>query len=205
MPTIKLKPNSPDFDNGSSKGANDQATDTLCDMPGCDNQGEYRAPKHRGLNEYHEFCLEHVREYNKAWNFFEGMNETEVREQILKDWYGDRPTWKYRDFDNLEESLYQKSQIFRDGHAPDGKSKGDSHYVPEALRGTPEMEALAFLGLAPPVTFDEVKKQYKQLVKKYHPDFNPNDSAAEEKIKKINMSYTLLKVAFASYEDLQRA
>lgn len=195
MPTIRLKPQSPEFDDENPS----RVEVHQCDMPGCQDVGEHKAPKHRGLNEYHYFCLEHVREYNQAWNFFEGMSETEIKEQIYKDWYGDRPTWKYRDFHNLEESLYRKSDEFREGYK---KAEKENQYIPEHLKDTAEMEALAYLGLAPPVTFDEVRKQYKQLVKKYHPDRNPGDPAAEEKVKKINMSYTLLKVAFTSYEEL---
>ena len=43
-----------------------------CDHAGCDLPGLYPAPKSRQrLNERYHFCLEHVREYNKKWNFFE--------------------------------------------------------------------------------------------------------------------------------------
>ena len=65
MPTIKLKPQSPEFDENKPKVEKHE-----CDMPNCDDIGEYKAPKHRGLNEYYHFCIEHVREYNKAWNQF---------------------------------------------------------------------------------------------------------------------------------------
>ena len=197
MPTIKLKPQSPEFDENASK-----PEILICDMPGCDDEAEHKAPKHRNLNEYYHFCLDHVREYNKAWNFFDGMSDQEVKEHIYKDMYGDRPTWKYRDFQNLEETLYRKSETFREGYARAEKD-AETHYIPEHLKGTPEMEALAYLGLVPPITFDEVKKQYKILVKKYHPDHNPDDKDADEKIKKINMSYTLLKVAFTNYEQIE--
>ncbi len=197
MPTIKLKPQSPEFDDAKSKVKTHE-----CDMPDCYDVAEHKAPKHRGLNEYYHFCIEHVREYNKAWNFFEGMSDQEMKEEIYKGWYGDRPTWQYRNFHNLEETLYRKSESFREGYAK-AEKEAEKNYVPEHLKGTPEMEALAYLGLVPPITFDEVKKQYKILVKKYHPDRNPDDDDADEKIKKINMSYTLLKVAFTSYEQIE--
>ncbi len=198
MPTIKLKPQSAEFDDGNTSRTQLHE----CDMPDCYDTGEHKAPKHRGLNEYYHFCLEHVREYNKAWNFFEGMSDQEMKEEIYKGWYGDRPTWQHRDFHNLEETLYRKSEAFRAGYKK-AEEESKTHYVPEHLKGTPEMEALAYLGLVPPITFDEVKKQYKILVKKYHPDRNPDDKDADEKIKKINMSYTLLKVAFTSYEQIE--
>ena len=46
----------------------------VCDAPGCKEEGQHPAPKsRRKANERYYFCLEHVREYNKAWNYFEGM------------------------------------------------------------------------------------------------------------------------------------
>jgi molecular chaperone DnaJ len=39
---------------------------------------------------------------------------------------------------------------------------------------------------------DEIKKAYRKLSKKYHPDLNPNDTEAEEKFKEINEAYSVL-------------
>ena len=39
---------------------------------------------------------------------------------------------------------------------------------------------------------DEIKKAYRKLARKYHPDVNPGDKAAEEKFKEINESYEVL-------------
>ena len=48
-------------------------------MPGCPHAGEYRAPKSRAqLNDYWWFCLEHVRAYNAAWDFYRGMSPAEI-------------------------------------------------------------------------------------------------------------------------------
>ena len=50
-----------------------QTEDTArkCDHPGCNEPGEYRAPKDRRLKEYYWFCLKHVQEYNAKWNYYE--------------------------------------------------------------------------------------------------------------------------------------
>ncbi|MDO4357425.1 MAG: J domain-containing protein [Clostridia bacterium] len=45
------------------------------------------------------------------------------------------------------------------------------------------------LGLSPNASDDEVKKAYRQLAKKYHPDLNPGDKNAEAKMKEINAAY----------------
>ena len=40
---------------------------------------------------------------------------------------------------------------------------------------------------------EELKKQYKKLAKKYHPDLNPEDAKAEENLKNINEAYQIIK------------
>ena len=42
-------------------------------------------------------------------------------------------------------------------------------------------------------TIDEIKKSYRRLAKKYHPDKNPNDKSAEEKFKEVSEAYEVLK------------
>ena len=59
---------------------------THCQHPDCDKPGVYRAPKSRKqLNEYFWFCLDHVRDYNKAWDYYAGMSETEQLSPKTKD------------------------------------------------------------------------------------------------------------------------
>src|SRR5690606_9346686 len=54
-----------------------------CDWEGCEEPGEYKAPKGvRSEGQYHNFCLEHVRHYNKAFNFFAGMSPDELDEAL---------------------------------------------------------------------------------------------------------------------------
>jgi curved DNA-binding protein len=48
------------------------------------------------------------------------------------------------------------------------------------------------LGVSKTATADEVKQAYRRLARKYHPDVNPNDKAAEEKFKDINEAYEVL-------------
>lgn len=59
------------------------------------------------------------------------------------------------------------------------------------------------LGLSSGASEDEVTAAYRKLAKKYHPDLNPGDKAAEEKMRQINAAYEQIKTqktGGASYE-----
>lgn len=174
-------------------------------MYGCAECGEFRAPKHRGLNEYYHFCLTHVQEYNKAWNFFSGMSDDEVMDHMRKSYYGFRPTWKYGvngdATDALRDQIHKTYHFTEEPRPRNNQNQGYS--APNGFESTsPEFQALAIMGLAPPVDLKTIKTRYKELAKKHHPDLNRGCSQSEELLKQVNMAYTILKLAFEKFEDL---
>src|SRR6478735_4893007 len=68
---------------------------TPCDWEGCEEPGEYKAPKGaRSEGQFHHFCLEHVRHYNSAFNFFADMTESEREKHLYTTAQTDgRPSW----------------------------------------------------------------------------------------------------------------
>ena len=161
----------------------------LCDLPGCGARGEYRAPKSREtLSDYWWFCLEHVRAYNAAWDFYKGMSPVQIEAQLRADTSWQRPTWPLGrlgaariDEDQLRDPLQAM------GVGP-GKRRRPTDEAPSELR-----EPLATLGLNWPLTMDELKTRYKTLAKRHHPDANNGDRAAEERLKTINLAYAALR------------
>lgn len=51
-------------------------------------------------------------------------------------------------------------------------------------------DPFAVLGVTSSATEDEIKSAYRKLAKKYHPDLNPGDKAAEQKMREVNEAYT---------------
>lgn len=199
MPRIVLKPKSPEFADTAQK-----ESPAPCNMPGCASHGEFKAPKHRGLDEYYTFCYDHVKDYNKAWNFFSGMSDHEVEHHVYNSFYGDRPTWKYSGEGTAEENLRDAAEKLY-YHEEERPQQNDRTRTFQADSNSPEHEAMAIMGLAPPMTLEKIKERYKILAKKHHPDLNKNSASAAEQLKKINMAYTILKLAFEEYKKLPDA
>ncbi len=168
----------------------------LCDHPDCGKPGDYRAPKSRErLEEHYYFCLEHVREYNKAWNFFEGLSPEEIENYIRDATVWERPAWPLGQWGASEKKLREKALrgIFSE---PKKEEAAESCvFLPQA-----EREALAVLELEAPVDFATIKRRYRKLVKKHHPDVRGNGLADEEKFKAISLAFAMLRKAYAAEE-----
>jgi len=170
-----------------------------CEADGCEEAGEFRAPRSRDqLNEYRWFCLDHVRAYNKQWDYYAGMDAGEIEAHIRRDTTWQRPTWPLGGgaSGRLREDIrvHDPFNIF-------GGGIGGEEERAESFRrrrpATPEEKAAAVLDLTLPVSLAEVKKQYKQLVKRHHPDANGGDKDAEERLKSINEAYATLRASLA--------
>ena len=169
---------------------------TLCDRPNCTEPASHRAPKARSrLTDYYWFCLDHIREYNRSWNYCAGMTDTQVESEIRNDTVWRRPSWplggqdgvlsanaRFRDDLGVFEAVASTNAREERGKRteepkPDGKAKS----------------ALRIMNFDGPVTLTELKSRYKELVKRLHPDANGGDRDAEEKLKDINQAYATLK------------
>ena len=177
-----------------------------CDWEGCDKPGEYKAPKgHRSEGQYHHFCLEHVRHYNTAFNFFAGMEKDELEDALHAP-----PKAESRSTFGTGQTGPTAAKAARAAAARPGDKYGDPFGVfakyrhrqaqaPAAERIKPlheqDRRALETLGLIGPQKSDEIKRAYKTLVKIHHPDANGGDKSSEERLRTIIAAYSHLKKA----------
>ena len=168
-----------------------------CDHPDCHAVAEHRAPKSRDrLEDYFWFCLEHVREYNKSWNFCDGMDENQIESEIREDTVWRRPTWPMGSAENEKRWRFVREGDYSDkfgSFSGDFDAKSETYSSNRSRPDSPEVRAFRILGLDPTASLSELKARYKELVKTHHPDRNGGDKVAEERLKDINDAYSTLR------------
>lgn len=135
----------------------------MCDHAGCAERGDYPAPKSRYSKDKWYFCQEHAAEYNRSWNYFEGMSPEEA----------------------AREAEEEKK-------ASEGYARAGTWSFSDAPGATPERDALATLELDQGASEAQIKAQYRKLAKRYHPDTNQGDRKAAERFHQITAAYNLL-------------
>jgi hypothetical protein len=177
-----------------------------CAWEGCDQPGIYKAPKgHRFEGEYHHFCLEHVRHYNTAFNFFADMNEKEREAHLYNTSQTDgRPSWGL----GTKPGAYNGPRMPKRDPNSRAKRFSDPLHIwaryaranargpaPERTIKMHENDRRAFetLGFKTSAKSDEIKRAYKALVKIHHPDANGGDKTSEDRLRSIIAAYTHLK------------
>jgi curved DNA-binding protein CbpA len=166
-----------------------------CEWAGCRDDGTHRAPKGRDRDgEYFHFCIDHVREYNRGYNYFEGMTDDDVISYQKSALTGHRPTWSL----GLNRLRGHHGAATRaaaeDGFADPFGAFSDEEPAPQRkpIRNA-ERKALSTLGLDETAEGPEIKARYKTLVKRHHPDANGGAKSAEEKLREIIQAYSYLK------------
>ena len=174
----------------------------LCDHPGCEAGGDYRAPRSRiELDRYYWFCLDHVRAYNSAWNYYAGMSDNEVEAEIRRDTVWQRPTWRLGERHGPGPWMRDPFGVYEGNGQRHGERRTNGHAHGQARQAAARAasaceQALAVFDLEPPLTQGQLKARYKTLVKLHHPDAHGGDKDAEERLKIINQAYATLKASF---------
>lgn len=185
-----------------------------CQWDGCDKPGVHRAPVGRNAEgQFFLFCFEHVREYNKGYNYFSGLSDGEIARYQKEAITGHRPTWTVGVNKAAKDAPLHSTarsgaagpagatgsqQRFKDpfGFVSQARATGGSRFQTQG-RKLKTLEAKAFdtMELAANATAAEIKTRYKELVKKHHPDANGGDRGSEERFRAVIQAYQLLKQA----------
>ncbi|WP_338468499.1 DnaJ domain-containing protein [Novosphingobium sp. ZN18A2] len=174
-----------------------------CEAPGCEEAGEFRAPGMRpggfdGPGEWRWFCLDHVREFNSGYDWFEGMTAEEIldAQSPVSGWSSEtrafRPSAdadaapRWADFDDPLDAISARARMRRNDYARAQEATG---------RGIPPDERRAFevLGLGFDADRKALRSRYSALVRKYHPDRNGGDRSHEGRLQQVVDAYQKLK------------
>jgi hypothetical protein len=204
-----MKTNSPLFDSIRVKPDKDRrlkAELPPCQWPRCDAPAGHRAPKGRTRdNEYWQFCLEHVREYNNSYNYFAGMSDDAIARYQKDSLTGHRPTWKMGSIGGKERAKRARKEFRGPESAEDpfslfgeagDRTAGHARTAPEARKiFNAQRRALDALGLETDAKRVDIKARFKMLVKRHHPDANGGDRGSEDRLREIIQAYNYLKTA----------
>lgn len=183
-------------------------TGKACEWPGCEEAAAYRAPASpERLQEFRWFCLDHVREYNRGWNFFSGWTEEELDEQMRSDRTWERPTWTLKEGIKKPGSHWPHAEGqawarwgFQDPLEVLGEAATQNPGQPSERRTRfrrltrEEQRAMDTLGM-PHETEDraEVRGRYRELVKDLHPDMNGGNRTDEARLARVIRAWDILK------------
>lgn len=141
----------------------------VCDYEGCGNGGDKPAPKSRYSKDKWWFCREHAADYNRNWNYFAGMSETDKAraaaedEQLRRGFQNSANSWSWMASDETPGQRQRRA-------------------------------ALAVLGLDDDASGPEIKSRFRQLAKENHPDRNNGSKDAEDRFKRICAAHSVLAV-----------
>tara|TARA_Y100000590_G_scaffold251321_1_gene282220 strand:- start:56 stop:574 length:519 start_codon:yes stop_codon:yes gene_type:complete len=166
----------------------------ICDWENCKKIGSYKAPMERdNSRNFRYLCLEHIKIFNKNWNYFSNMTDDEIEFFIKSDLTWHKPTKSFASSDNFFKILWNnalddKINVFNNGGFKEFK---------RSKLSSKDRDALDVLGLKYGVKWEEIQKKFKGLVKKYHPDKNHGSKKYEDVLKKITLAYSQLKLTIS--------
>ena len=177
------------------------AAERPCDWEGCACAGRYRAPRGPDrLEEYWWFCLDHVRAWNRGWDFFRDWSDADFEAQSRADMVWDRPTWRLGagaraqtgtahaegrawarfGFDDPLDLLGRNATLNPGRHGREGPRPAAAPRLPPALS-----RAFEVLGAPETAGRAELRRRYRALVKDLHPDMNGGRRDAEARLGEV--------------------
>ena len=166
--------------------------ENICEWEKCKEIGKFKAPLEKDNSKnYKWLCKEHIKFFNKNWNYFEGMSQKEIENFLKSDLTWHRPTQKFGSSDNFFNILWNNA--LNDNF---NLFKGEKIFKGSKYNRLNERDKDAFkiMGLEINAEWLIIQKKFKTLVKKFHPDRNAGNKQFEDKLKKITLAYSHLKL-----------
>ena len=166
--------------------------ENICEWNSCKEIGKFKAPIEKDNSKnYRWLCEQHIKLFNKSWNYFEGMSQKEIENFIKSDVTWHRPTQKFGSSDNFfsilwNNALSDKFNLFNENSSVNilnGKKLNEK-----------DRDAFKIMGLELNADWSKIQSKFKTLVKKFHPDKNSGSKQFEDKLKKITLAYSHLKL-----------
>ena len=165
--------------------------ENICEWENCNVIGKFKAPVERdNSRSYKWLCEEHIKSFNKNWNYFEGMSQDEFEVFLKSDLTWHRPTQKFGSSDNFFSILWNNAlsdefNIFKEEKLI---NRLNGRKLTEK-----DKDAFRIIGINFSADWASIQKEFKTLVKKFHPDKNSGSKKFEDKLKKITLAYSHLK------------
>ena len=168
--------------------------ENICDYKNCKKIGKHKAPIEKdNSKKFKWLCLDHIKEFNKRWDYFKGMSDHEIYNSLKSDMTWHKPTQSFNSPDNFFNILWKNT-------LNEGKNILNSEYGKKIKTkinfSNKDIGAFKIIGLEVGTKWDIIQNQFKKLVKKYHPDMNAGDKKFEERLKIVTLAYTQLKLTY---------
>ena len=164
--------------------------ENICEWQNCNKSGNYKAPLEKDNSKNFKWLCEiHIKLFNKSWDYFDGMSQSEVEVFLKSDLTWHRPTQTFGASDNFFNILWNNALNDKFSFFKDERSIRNSIKLTEKDR-----EAFKIMDLDFHADWKTIQKKFKTLVKKFHPDRNSGNKKFEDKLKKITLAYSHLKV-----------
>ena len=171
----------------------------ICDWNNCFEIGQYKAPIEKdNSKEYRLLCLNHVKEFNKNWNYFSGMSDSQIYEWLKSDMVWHKPTQSFSSSDNFFKVLWNNALKDEFDKA---NFKSQLNNMNKFNFNGNDIKAFGILGVSVGLKWSKIQEKFKKLVKKFHPDMNAGNKKYEDKLKVITLAYTQLKNTYREKND----
>ncbi len=167
----------------------------ICDWNNCNKVGEYKAPIEKdNSKDFRYLCLEHIREFNKNWNYFANMTDNQINEFIKSDMTWHKPTQNFSGQDNFFKILWNNTLKENLDEINNDNIKATK--LRQLTFSDDDIKAFNILSINIGVEWTIIRDKFKKLVKRFHPDKNSGNKKFEEKLKIITLAYTQLKMSY---------